>query len=112
MNCRHNHRDQCGFDRIEDILEEVLARLTRVENKENYMSKQLDDLATNVANEVSVDQSAITLIEGLAAQITAAGTDPVKLADLSSQLKASSAALAAAVSANTVPPVNPPAPTA
>lgn len=70
------------------------------------MSKELDDLTAEVAQETTVENSAITLINGLAAQITAAGTDPAKLAALTASIKSSSDALAAAVTANT-PPVAP-----
>lgn len=65
----------------------------------------LTDLQTQVTASTSVEQSAITLIKGLAAAITAAGTDPVALAALTSQLNSSQAALAAALTANT--PVTP-----
>ena len=70
----------------------------------------LDDLTTQVAANTSVEQSAITLIEGIAAQLAAAGTDPAKLEALKTQLTASATALAAAITANT--PVAPPAPPA
>jgi len=66
-----------------------------------HMSQQLDDLTTEVTNATTVEQSAITLIKGLAAQLAAAGTDPVKLQALHDSLVASDAALATAVTANT-----------
>lgn len=65
------------------------------------MAASLDALSEQVAASITIEQSAITLINGLAALIAAAGTDPVKLADLTSQLKASADTLAANVSANT-----------
>lgn len=71
------------------------------------MSQQLDDLTTEVTNATTVEQSAVTLIQGLAAQLAAAGTDPVKLQALHDQLVASDATLAAAIAANT--PAAPPA---
>jgi hypothetical protein len=61
----------------------------------------LTALTAQVAQNTSVEASAVTLIQGLAAQITAAGTDPVALATLTSQLNASAAALSAAITANT-----------
>jgi len=61
----------------------------------------LDALTAQVAQNTSVEQSAVTLIKGIATQLAAAGTDPAKLADLSNQLNASATALAAAVTANT-----------
>lgn len=61
----------------------------------------LDDLTAQVSASVTVETSAITLINGIAAAIVAAGTDPVKLNALGAQLQTSSNALAAAVAANT-----------
>jgi len=66
----------------------------------------LSALTAQVEQNVTVEQSAITLIQGLAAQITAAGTDPVALAALATQLNTSATSLAAAISANT--PAAPP----
>jgi hypothetical protein len=70
----------------------------------------LDDLTAQVAQNTSVEQSAVQLIQGLAAQIQAAANDPVKLNSLTLQLKSSADALAAAITANTPaePPVEPP----
>lgn len=62
----------------------------------------LTALTNQVTSTTTVQQSAIVLIQGLAAQITAAGTDPKALAALTAQLNSSSTALAAAVAANTV----------
>lgn len=73
----------------------------------NRMSQQLDDLTAEVTNATTVEQGAITLIQNIAAQLAAAGTDPVKLQALKDQLSTSDAALAAAITANT-----PAAPTA
>lgn len=72
------------------------------------MSAELDALTAEVAAVTTVEQSAIALINGLAAQLAAAGTDPAKLQALHDSLAASSTALAAAVAANT--PADPPAP--
>jgi uncharacterized membrane protein len=72
----------------------------------------LDELENAVAENTSVDSSAIALIEGLAAKIDALGINDSRLKALSDNLKASSAALAAAVVANTEvdpAPVEPPA---
>lgn len=65
------------------------------------MSAELDNLTTEVTNATTVEQSAITLIQGLKASLDAAGTDPVKLKALSDSLAASDANLAAAIAANT-----------
>ena len=63
--------------------------------------KELDDLQAQVAQNTTIEGSAVELIQGLAAQIAAAGTDPAKLANLTSNLKSSADALAAAITANT-----------
>ncbi len=61
----------------------------------------LDDLTAQVAANTSVEDSAVTLINNIAAALAAAGTDPTKLAALQTQLKTSADALAAAITANT-----------
>ena len=68
----------------------------------------LTDLQAAVAAEDTVIASALTLINGFAAQLAAAGTDPVALAALTTDVTAQAASLAAAVAANT--PAAPPAP--
>lgn len=80
---------------------------------------QLSDLQDQVAATVGIEQSAVTLIQGLAAKIDAlvaaggaGGVDPAELTKLSDTLKQQSDALAAAVTAGARPdpaPV-PPAP--
>lgn len=67
----------------------------------------LTQLTTDVATETTVMVSAETLISGLAAQITAAGTDPVALKALTNTMEANATQLAAAVAANTTPPPAP-----
>lgn len=64
-------------------------------------------LQQQVQQSTTVEASAVTLIQGLAQQIAAAGTDPVALAALTTSLNTSATALAAAVAANT--PAAPPA---
>jgi hypothetical protein len=73
---------------------EILNRL------ENIMA-ELDDLKAQVEANRTVSQSALTLINGIAARIAAAGTDPAALKSLTDSLKSDDDALAAAVTANT-----------
>lgn len=61
----------------------------------------IDDLTANVAADTTVDQSAITLLNGLKAALDAAIGDPVALQALSDQLGSNVAGLSAAVLANT-----------
>ena len=69
-------------------------------NQERQMAT-IDDLTTEVARNTTVIGSALTLIQGIEAQLAAAGTDPVKLAALQTTLKTNDDALAAAVAAGT-----------
>lgn len=68
---------------------------------ERSIMTQLQDLQTAVAAEDAVIGSAITLINGIAARITAAGTDGDALAALTADIQSQAANLAAAVAANT-----------
>ena len=61
----------------------------------------IDDLSAQVDSNVSVEGSAVQLINNIAAALAAAGTDPAKLSALQNTLKTSADALAAAVVANT-----------
>lgn len=65
------------------------------------MSKELDDLTAQVKSNSDLLSSAVTLINGIADRITAAGTDPAKLTALTTELKAKDDELAAAIKANT-----------
>jgi hypothetical protein len=103
-------REASQLDRIETLLHRVLLGLAVVNLKENLTMADLSALTADVANTTSVEQSAITLIEGLAAQIAAAANDPAALAALGDQLNTEAASLAAAVAQNT--PTPPPAPPA
>jgi len=65
------------------------------------MAVDLSALQTEVEQQQSVVQSAITLIGGLAQQLRDAAGDPAAIQALADQLDASTNALAAAVEANT-----------
>jgi len=81
---------------IDKKLDKILAMLTQVLQKEEQMSAALDALTAQVAATTTVEQSAITLIQGIAAQLAAlvaAGTvTPAQLTALSDQLNASATA--------------------
>lgn len=70
----------------------------------------LDDLQAQVQANTNLEQSAVTLIQGLAKQITDAvnSNDSSALQALAQQLNTSAAALGSAISANT--PADPNAP--
>lgn len=91
-----------------DHLAEIRNLLTEINERTKKMSAELDDLTAAVAENTTIDQSAITLIEGLAASIAALAANATDLAQLkaaitakAADLRASSAALSTAVAANT-----------
>ena len=75
--------------------------LQAVKTEEDKIMATVDDIQADVTAEDTVVDSAITLIQGIAAALKAAGTDPIKLASLHNDITTKSAALAAAVAANT-----------
>lgn len=94
----HPDADTAGrLARVESILTTILERI-------NAMTPELQRLTEEVAENTTVNQSAITLIAGLAQQIRDLKDDPVAIAALADQLDAQNAALAAAVTANTPTP--------
>lgn len=85
---------------VDRKLSQIIDQLAKQESK---MSVSLDALTAQVAQNTQVEASAVTLIQGIAAQLAEAAADPAKVQALSDQLKASADSLAAAVTANTQP---------
>lgn len=83
-------------------LDSLLVAVGYIAEEIRTMSTQLDALTAQVTANGTVIGSAITLIQGLKAQLDAAGTDPAKLQALSDSLAKTDSDLAAAVAANTV----------
>ena len=82
-------------------LDKIIQMLGVIQRKEDAMSLELDALTAQVQATTDIELSAITLIQGLAAQIAALKTDPAALQALSDSLKISADNLAAAITANT-----------
>lgn len=80
--------------RLEDYIEAVHSMETKI-------MEALAKLEAEVAENSSVVESAITLIEGFSSRLKDAGVDPSKLEALASDLDATTAKLANAVAANT-----------
>lgn len=85
-------------------------QLDRIESKLNQLLKQeakemsaLDDLKAQVHKNTDLEESAVTLIQGIAQQLkdAIAAGDPAALTDLASQLDKSATDLATAIAANT-----------
>jgi uncharacterized membrane protein affecting hemolysin expression len=88
------------LNRIEVKLD---ALLTKVTTMSTQISANLQALMTQVAQNTSVEASAVTLIQGIASELSAAlaNSDDAALPALVTQLQNSAAALGAAVAANT-----------
>lgn len=93
--------DAWAYTQIMKAFASLHAKLDLILEKEQAMSKELDTLTTEVTNMDTVVDSAVALINGLAAQIVALKDDPVKLQALADDLHMKSTALADAVTANT-----------
>lgn len=75
------------------------------------MTPELQALTDQVTANTAIAASAVTLINGIAARIDAAKTDPAALTALADSLRSSDTDLAAAIEANTpatTPPVDVP----
>ena len=116
--------DEARLNRVErklDALKSILLQVARLsrrsENSEFFIMATIQDLVNEVAATKSVQESAAMAIAGLVAQLEAARADddPEAFDAAIADLKASSAALAAAIPANTpaevpvveVPPAEP-----
>jgi hypothetical protein len=94
-----------------DLLHQILERINQVATA---LDTQIQALQTAVANAAGVEQSAVTLLQGLSAaiatiltQLAASGvtqTQLQSLTDLSTAITTQTTQLAAAVAANPVPP--------
>lgn len=86
---------------LDQRLDQVTTLLNQVLEKETAMAGELDALTAQVAANTDAEGSAIQLLTNLHDLLAAAGTDPVKLEALRTQLSTSKDALAAAIVANT-----------
>ncbi len=85
------------LDRLDIIIE------NQVKLKELLMGtkEEMTALTAQVQQNTDVENSAIVLIQGIAAQLASIANDPAAIRALAGQLKTSSDALAAAIVANT-----------
>ena len=101
----HLHFD--GGDAVLDALAALSTKIDKLSEKEDInmanVQKDIVSLTAQVAQNTSVEASAVTLIQGIAAQLATAiaSGDPAALDALQAQLATSATALAAAITANT-----------
>jgi len=93
-------------------IEQIFGLVTAINQRTLKMAATLDDLVAAVAAENTVIDSAITLLNGVSAQLAAAiaANDPAKIQAVLDNVNAEKAKLAAAVAANTGTPAPAPAP--
>jgi hypothetical protein len=92
-----------GADREPD-LRDLIYLLHKVLQNQEIILAQIDDLKAAVANDTTVEQSAITLLQGLSTQLSAALAGANSSADVQAvidSINANASTLAAAVAANT-----------
>lgn len=100
----HIHVDSSsGSTEPDPQIAEILSVVNRIEGKVDTVATDLSALTAKVEENASVDQAAIELLNGLKAKLdeAIASDDPAAVQALADQLGSSSAALAAAVAANT-----------
>ena len=96
-----HHELHRKLDHLSLKADEITRLLHLVLKKETLIMADLTSLTAQVKTNTDVEQSAIVLIQGIAAQLAAAKTDPAAIQALSDSLNASAASLADAVTANT-----------
>lgn len=96
-------RKRRDYHPLAPYLDMILSNTTLLVQQGEQQLAALDDLKAQVAATITIEASAITLIQGIAQQLkdAIAANDPAALTDLATQLGTSATALAAAVTANT-----------
>ncbi len=105
------YRILAGQEEALGMMADQAVTLSGITQQEINLATDLTQLTADVANDTTVDQSAVTLIQGLSGMLAtaiAALPDPTQLQSLQTQLETNAAALAAAVAAGT--PAAPPPP--
>jgi chromosome segregation ATPase len=97
----YHHGVPSGDDRLDQILAAIQTLTQAVQAEEKTLAGELAALQAQVTQNTQVEESAVTLIKGLADQIAALKTDPAALQALSDSLKASAGDLSTAITANT-----------
>jgi peptidoglycan hydrolase CwlO-like protein len=96
-----NHMNRLILAKLDEIKQTLRDGLHRLEQRMHAMGSSLDSLQSAVAAESTVIDSAVQLIQGLAAQVAALQPTQEAIDALAANIKAKSDALAAAVTANT-----------
>jgi hypothetical protein len=90
-----------GDDELKAKLDQILAIVQAVQTQGKQIMATLADVQAAVTAEDTVVDSAVVLIQGLAAQVAALQPNQAAIDALAADIKGKSDALAAAVAANT-----------
>jgi len=93
----HDTCSACRHREIMEMLDFIVESQSIAEERFEEMTAELDALKMVVARVESIEESAIVLIQGIAAQLEAIKDDPAAIAALAADLTASADALAIAV---------------
>lgn len=96
----HLH-DAVVDEEVHRKLDQILTQLATLMTQEVAMSVELDRLTAQVTETRDLEQSAVTLIQGIAKQLHDAAAEPAKVQALADSLHASATALSEAITANT-----------
>lgn len=110
--------DDIFFNGLKNQLNRIESKLDSLINKENKMSATLDQVLADVTSETTLENSIVTLLDSVQAQLTSAlanttiaPADQAKIDSIFTGLEANKTALTAAIAANTpaapVTPVEP-----
>ncbi len=88
----------------------LVSQVSAISAKVDKLMATLDDVRAAVAAERTVEDSVVTLLEGIAQQLAVAmaSNDPVAMQTVVDDINANASRMAAAVAANTAPPAPPP----
>lgn len=89
---------------------QIVGLLTLILGKVDCIMATLQDLQNDVAQETTVEQSVLTLLQGLAAQVAALAPNQAAIDALHASLQQNISTLQAAVTANTPAAPAPPTP--
>jgi hypothetical protein len=104
----HIHHD--GADgALDRKLDQILVKLGLIQAQEGKMAATIQNILDGVNQESTVDDSIITLLNNIAAQLAAGGVPQAQIDAVMSVIQANQAKVTAAVVANT-PAAPPPAP--
>lgn len=97
----NDHELKHLLERIEAKLTEVLTRLNRLSSQGDCIMASIDDVLSDIAAESTIEDSVVSMLTALQAQVTAANGNQAKIDAAFAALETNKAKLSAALVANT-----------